>query len=659
MTHARHIASVGSPSSNYEFTLDLTLEARNHPLVGAMLAVENPMGDGSELALGTVTEIVTSNRWHEDPAFRGVLADSGDIPGMSGDEGDTRKARIRVQAAWRRDNLDCPWKPSGPSLRMSPATGTPARVVTADLVHDLTSGVPGLTYAGHLMGTQDIPLPMSLPDYSTSAGAWHGSIFGLSGSGKTQVTALLLAGKMNTDMSMVIVDPQGQWASEQEMVFSLQGFAAEMGRDVRVHRISDDLRLAKDAPLFTSLLQHTRLVVELGLKHESTQEIVWYEITKALRERTDWTGDESETLLRAILSYLAEDGTASRVYTTPDNQARFQQRVTDLLADTRLFQDALHQFAPIHNLFQETNAHGNPRHSLAWTLRSVFSRNSTDPASLVVLDMSTRALPGMDDDIDEATEQALAILDSDTVKAAILRNLFHTLKRESEKQFRDGRNLNTMIVLDEAWRYAAPPAHIEEEEIATLSRELAGYARDTRKFGIGWLYITQSTRSLNTDIWSQLSVRVFGYGLTGGDLDRASEVVDDPNVLRLYRTFANPRQTGRYPFMLTGPVSPLAANSTPVMMYAYTDFDTFRVDNDHWIAPARARLGLPVLTGNPTRPAAPAATRKTSRAKTTDLRRDLARSGREATGNRRAVGLLDTAGFGDPLSGLDDDPAPF
>jgi len=108
-----HIASVGSPSSNYDLTLDLTLDARNHPLVGSMLTVENAMGDGAELALGTVTEVTTTNKWHEDPAFRGALAGGGEIPGMSGDEGDSRRARIRVQAAWRRANPDCPWEPSG------------------------------------------------------------------------------------------------------------------------------------------------------------------------------------------------------------------------------------------------------------------------------------------------------------------------------------------------------------------------------------------------------------------------------------------------------------------------------------------------------------------------------------------------------------------
>ena len=643
-------------------TLDLTLEARNHPLVGALLAVENPMGEGAELAIGTVTEVTTVNKWHEDPTFRGVLAEQGEIAGMSGDEGDTRQARIRVQAAWRRDHDGDTWKANGPALRMSPATGTPANVVNQQLVNDLTATTEDLHYMGHLVGTEDIPLPLSIPDFSGPMGALHAGVYGLSGAGKSAAVAYLLAAQFRAkEMGFVVVDPQGQWASEQELPFSVQGFAAELGREVMVRRISEDLRLAKDAPLFTRLLQHTRLLVELGLKHENTQEIVWYEMTKRLRDREDWTAESSESLLRDLLAFLAEDGTSGRIYTTPDNQARFQQRVLDLLSNKTTFRDALNQFAPIHNLFQEVNQSGQPRHDLASSLHAVFDREAGKPAPILILDMSTASLPGLDDEIDESHEQALQILDSDTVKAAVLRNLFQTLKRASEKRFRDGRNLNTMVVLDEAWRYAAPPGSITDDELTELSRDLAGYARDTRKFGIGWLYISQSTRSVNPDIWGQMSIRLFGYGLSGADLDKMAEVVDDRSVLRLYRTFANPRQSGRYPFMLTGPVSPLAANSTPVNLYVYTDFNTFREDNRHWIEPIRATQGLKPVSGTPTKP--PAAPRKASKprgaGKVADLRTNLTHSGRAASGHRKAVGLIDPDSFGDPLNALDDTPPPF
>lgn len=906
------IATVGSPSSNYEITLDVTASARDVPLVGSVVYVENPMGEGSELALGTVSEVVTTNKWHEDPTFRGLLRDTGEIVGMSGDEGDIRRASIRIQAAWKRDSKNENWKPSGPNFRMSPATGTPVSKVDGHLIKELTADVDDTAYMGMLAGAENIPLPLSIPDFASSLGAMHFGIYGLSGSGKalaldtpiptlngfkpmgelqvgdvifgsdgqpvtvtkahdvmvghdcyevrfsdgstivadmehlwtvehsgkdwewesitltteqiradyekhqegkywlpkvgsvqyqtrslpiepyafgmklgsdagnlltdeylfsgenqreallrglldtlgteksgqvsfkltgehntkrivslinslgyrasylveennvyvisfasndrtdlmnhrvkitevvpvasvpvrciavdaddhlflagenylpthnTAATSYLLATQMrHENHGMIIVDPQGQWASEQELPFSLQGFAAELGRDVIVRRISEDLRLARDANLMTSLLRQTNLVIELGLKHENTQDIVWYEITKAMRDREDWTADKSEDLLRTLLEHLASDGPANRVYTSPDNATRFQDRVNGVLNDPKLFTAALHQFAPIHNLFQTTNPSGQVRHDLRDTLLGVFERHPGEPAPVLILDMSSKGMPGMEEALEEATLRAYEILEKDSVKAAVLRNLFLTLKRASEDKFRQGTNLNTLIVLDEAWRYAAPTSKMEEEELLLLSKDLAGYARDTRKFGIGWLYISQSTRSVNLDIWDQMSIRLFGYGLSGADLEKMGEIVDDKSLLRLYKANGNPRSTGVYPFMMTGPVSPLAANSTPVMLNVFTNFQAFRDDNRNWIVPIRQRLGLKELQGDPTPLAGSMRVGKPKPRAVKNEFRAVNESGKAATENRKAVGFNDVKGFADPLASLDDEDMPF
>lgn len=906
------IATVGSPSSNYEITLDVTASARDVPLVGSVVYVENPMGEGSELALGTVSEVVTTNKWHEDPTFRGLLRDTGEIVGMSGDEGDIRRASIRIQAAWKRDSKNENWKPSGPNFRMSPATGTPVSKVDSHLIKELTANVEDTSYMGMLAGAENIPLPLSIPDFASSLGAMHFGIYGLSGSGKalaldtpiptpngfkfmgdlcvgdvifgsdgqpvtvtkahdimhnhdcyqvvfsdgsqiiadiehlwtveyrdengewesvtltteqilasyktkqvevywipeigvvqyptrelpiepyafgvrlgtglsgtipdeylfssepqrvallqgmietvgfaepekvtlklkeeqlakqvislidslgyraiymledndvcvvsyktgkeddalnhrvsivdilpvdsvpvrciavsaenhlflagttyiathnTAATSYLLATQMrHENHGMIIVDPQGQWASEQELPFSLQGFAAELGRNVIVRRISEDLRLARDANLMTSLLRQTNLVIELGLKHENTQDIVWYEITKAMRDREDWTADSSEELLRILLEHLAADGPANRVYTSPDNASRFQDRVNGVLNDPKLFTAALHQFAPIHNLFQTTNPSGQVRHDLRDTLLGVFERHPGEPAPVLILDMSSKGMPGMEEALEEATLRAYEILEKDSVKAAVLRNLFLTLKRASEDKFRQGTNLNTLIVLDEAWRYAAPTSKMEEEELLLLSKDLAGYARDTRKFGIGWLYISQSTRSVNLDIWDQMSIRLFGYGLSGADLEKMGEIVDDKSLLRLYKANGNPRSTGVYPFMMTGPVSPLAANSTPVMLNVFTNFQAFRDDNRNWIVPIRQRLGLKEVQGDPVPLAGSMRVGKPKPRVVKNEFRAVNESGKAATENRKAVGFADVQGFADPLASLDDEEMPF
>lgn len=663
----KRVASVGSPSTNSEVTLDLNADGRQAPLVGALLTLENKMGQGSELALGTVTEVTTRNRWHEDAAFRGAAAADGQIQGLSGDGGDTRTATIRLQAAWRRDTEESPWLPSGPSLRMSPGTGSPVTVVDNALIESLTETVKDLHFIGHIAGTGDVRLPLTMPDFSGPLGATHSVVCGSTGAGKSQAALYMLAAQMRHDqLGMIVVDPQGQWASETGMVFSLQGFAAELGREVAVRRISTDLRLAKDVKLLLDMVQHTQLPKELGLKSAETAEYVWYEVTKCISKYPDWENADSADLLRAMLTHLTNDTVAGRIYTSNDRRALFLDRIQTLLDDPTGFDNALRQFAPIHNLFSTHNPNGGERHSLWASIARVFERSTSGPAPLLILDMSSAPPPGMDEVVDEATEAANTILELDVVKAAILRNLFGTLKRASEAKFRQGISLNTLVVLDEAWRYAAPPAKVEEPEMAALSKDLAGYARDTRKFGIGWLYITQATRSINPDIWDQLSVRLFGYGLAGADVDKMAEIVDDRDSLRLYKAFAPPRSTGRYPFLLTGPVSPLAVTRAPIAVDVYTHFEEFRADNAHWIAPIRARLGLPVLSGLPVAPGAPGAPKQPakaprarsnqSRVSQSDARAQIIETSAAARANRATVGLQDAAGFADPLNGIDDAP---
>jgi hypothetical protein len=207
-----------------------------------------------------------------------------------------------------------------------------------------------------------------------------------------------------------------------------------------------------------------------------------------------------------------------------------------------------------------------------------------------------------------AEQQAVYdILDGPVVKSVILHHAFSTLKRVAEQKSREDGNLNTMIVLDEAWRYAAPTRGagsptVNDDPVAATSNLLAQFARDTRKFGLGWTFISQSPTNLHPDIWSQLSIHLIGIGLSGNDLSKVEDIVADPKSLRLYRGFGDPRSTGVWPFLMIGPVSPLVANNTPIVLETFTDFDDFRAANVDWIAKARTRMGEQLRVGPPERP---------------------------------------------------------
>ena len=134
------VGVVGSPSTTTKVTVDILEDATGSPLHGQLVALAHPLGDGYLIALGTVTEIRTSNRWHEDPNMRGVLKRHGQLPHLS-DVGDVRTADVLVQAAYLADSPNpgdgVPPIESGASLSMSPTTGASVSHVTDEFLDQL------------------------------------------------------------------------------------------------------------------------------------------------------------------------------------------------------------------------------------------------------------------------------------------------------------------------------------------------------------------------------------------------------------------------------------------------------------------------------------------------------------------------------------------
>ena len=91
------IGMVGSPSTTSKVTVDILEDATGFPLRGQLVSLTHRMDNRWLIALGTVTEIRTSNRWHEDPNMRGVLKRHGSLPHLSA-VGDVRTADVAVQA---------------------------------------------------------------------------------------------------------------------------------------------------------------------------------------------------------------------------------------------------------------------------------------------------------------------------------------------------------------------------------------------------------------------------------------------------------------------------------------------------------------------------------------------------------------------------------
>ena len=179
--------------------------------------------------------------------------------------------------------------------------------------------------------------------------------------------------------------------------------------------------------------------------------------------------------------------------------------------------------------------------------------------------------------IDLSNRSGTPWLDNAETKARLMRKIASDLRRMAEERWREtGRLINCSVIFDEAHRFA--PANAEGEEVQRLSSRLVDYVRETRKTGLGWTFITQEIGSLNPGIFSQLRVRAYGYGMTGGsDLNRLREEVGRDAALSLYQSFPDPNSLSDkvYPFMITGPVSPLSFTAAPVFLEVFTSQEDF------------------------------------------------------------------------------------
>lgn len=647
------VATVASPSSCDRLDLILLHASATQPLLGAMLAVDVPFSDGStEVCLGTITAIETVNAL-ADP--RGVMAshiaaDSGS--NLTRASQDTRRVVMKVEAVFR--GTPGSWKRWSSTLSNSPATGTRVRVLDQATADDLMADENTVGCVGHLRGSDHVRLPLTLSDFSGPRGATHLAFLGATGSGKSSVAAMVLATMMrHPQMGFIVLDPQSQWSSEHGLPISLQGVAAALGRKVTVARISQSLRLQKDAPMFLQLLQESGFFRHLAFGAGADDNIAAArEVLTAALGRTqdvhsacgtaDWTDADSTALLRYLLQTLYDILPTGTVYAGRDQQDRvgatlhrpecdsrgepIPQAMLDRLPPGALdaggserFDQLLEIFAAIHQLWLPYNAAGlaqiaagTPAGELgeeyqrrsAWGLLAEALRPPDGaPAPLLILDLSADAT---------ASDKAAEILDSTDVKARIMHQLVTTTKRAGQQGFKNGYVHNTCWIVDEAWQWCGPvDSRTQSEAVVALSNEWAASARDVRKFGIGIALITQSTTSIRDDVWRQLSVLFVGYGLhDSADLKRLGNRMSDAHV-QLYKAAPPPAATGRYVWCcIGGSVTGLSFGPNPVFVEAFTDAHAWLDANQHWITELRQRYlhCLPTgdaggsLTVPPTRP---------------------------------------------------------
>lgn len=590
---ATQIGVVGSPSDTSEITIDILESAETSRIRGQMVYLVLPHENRRIAILGQISRVETQNRWHEDMAFRGIIKRQGSLPHLSG-RADVRTATLTVQAAFLIDVDDRSGEEfcAEDMLGTSPGTGVKVYSVRDEVLDALLERHRDeLIYLGNVFGTP-VKMPFTLKHFGKGAGgageAYHIGVFGKTGSGKSGLAAyLLLAYARHRSMGLLFIDPQGQFSSDRDLPFPLHYALRRAGREVQVYKLATQVRLREDANQFAELLRKAGFYQFLGIRNpenvEIAVEVLYACVRRALTDRKAKIDAAPGDLMRATLQNLLDDARAlERIYTGRERREQLAERLRGVLSDDLEYDELLSKrWQPALDLFQRVDSQGNERTALWSIVASVINAREQDTQPIVFLDISG---------------EKTVFKDDEEIKALLLREIAATLDVEGGKAFETGRRLNCLVALDEAHRYVRAYTRGDDtSEMAQLTKKFVDAVRTTRKYGLGYMFITQTLASLHREIIGQLRLNAFGYGLTmGSELAQLEELIGDAEALSLYKSFVDPQSRRQFPFMFTGPASPLSFTGMPLFVQMFTRFEDFQAANP-WVNGAAA---VPDFDGN-------------------------------------------------------------
>ncbi len=576
----RDVAVVGSPSTNTELIVDLLQEATEERLVVALTAFEAVQNVQRITSVGQIVGIELKNRWHEDSVFRNLVKRTGEIPPITNRQ-DTRTADLVVGATFRQSTNG--FDPE--VLGMVPPTGTRVFRVDQPLLDRLLEVYRSeIVYLGRAYAN-DVLYPMWFKHFGSGAGgageAYHLGVFGKTGSGKSGLAKMMLcAYARHQQLGILVIDPQGEFSLELsgtrvgQQGLQLDQVVRGQGRAIQVYRIGD-LQL-DDWGTFEEMLLSLGFCEELTVTHPANA-IRASEVMRNALERAQDQGRARFTLaqlgsrdaMREALNAVIDQQGIQYIFPSREPRVRLQNRVQDILA-SRIEEVFANRWQPIAQLF----AAGQNRRRLYGIVSDLMgTAGATGPRPVVVIDLSARGNQGR--------------FWSEELQRRIIGKLLNVLISQATSGLSTQQSAKVLVLLDEAHRHA-PSGRLEDDSEADRLRSLLRRAvRETRKYGVGWFFISQTLGGLDNEILQQLRILGFGFGLAmGTEFDRLRDFVGgDKRALELYQSFRDPQSFPRrdlqeFPFMAVGPVSPLAFSGKPLFFTAFTDSAEFlRVNN--------------------------------------------------------------------------------
>jgi energy-coupling factor transporter ATP-binding protein EcfA2 len=577
------IAVVGSPSSTSELALDVLDRASSQRIVGGLVRFDLIQDGRNVRVTGQITSLEMRNRWHENDVMRNIIKTDGSIPFLSGKQ-DVRTAVLAPGAVFSRADANEMW--GHDILGTVPPAGT--RVIKLDqatLDELVEAQRDDLFYVGRAYGDDDVALPMYLKHFGSpktggQGEAYHSLVVGKTGSGKSTLAKFLLTGyARHEDMAILVVDPKGEFGDEVsgyvvgDSGLPFRGLLRGLKRAARRFGVTQ-IRL-EGYELFEDVLSSLGLDRDLnirGVDNKLELATAFSEIIRSGLGGMTLDNMRSAECFKMILERIAdeEDGYVDRIYKSKEPQDSLRKEIKRIVENPKHRAWGTWDF--IGFLFERGDG---SRQTVGQIVRWIMESDSGE-RPLVVLDLSVsgnrRDLDDLGDRFKAAAEEDRDLF-TDGLQKKIIYRIVSDMRRQSEMivsaRMRSGQggNVNTLVVFEEAHRFAPRTVPPDDEDGRKLKTKLIEAVRETRKFGLGWLFIDQTIGGIDREITQQVRCAYFGYGLSMGDeLERLRELIGgDPRDAALYRSFKDPASYGspqskKFPWMAFGPVSPMAAN---------------------------------------------------------------------------------------------------
>ena len=548
---AENIGVIGSPSSTNELTVDVLGTAVNKGLVGKF-SLFNYNQDGKDhYALGQITEIIMQNIWTQDPTMRGIIRQRGRVDPIT-EKQDIHTAKMVVSSVFANNNNTI--EPS--MFGTVPSTGTPIRIFDEGIMNALLADYKEELFClGKTYGT-NINLPTWLKHFGQDkfgvGEAYHIGIFGKTGSGKSVLAKMMITGYLrHRNMSVYILDPQGEFSTEfssnSELISIIKN---DLKRNIDILTLQN-ITFDYTKTLFRKLLSTTNFFDELSVWYNDHKVRFVNEFISILKATntldgpiTYWNYYKREAFNR-IWKEIPTEKFLKKTIGTKNPRDRVKSSWENLDPN-----EMYSIWAGITSLFRYRDK--------SIKISEMFKKISTKGA-FVIIDLSSRKKPQ-------------DIIWNDNIRLIAIQEILSKINDQAEEKFREGGNLNSLVVVDEAHRLA-PRERSDDDEIELIKSIFIDAIRTTRKYGLGWMFISQTLSSLHREILNQIRIFVFGFGLAWGVERQALwEIIGGATeAIKLYQNFRDP-QSGlgkrEYPFMTIGPISPLSFSGTPLFFTA-------------------------------------------------------------------------------------------